>query len=70
MLHKIDEIVEQDRCLIDEEDETKWLGIDVSKCNRYFIMSKVSKAGNEVNYLDPVFHLFEGSFQNKIPPFE
>lgn len=49
VIHRIgDTTLEDDRVIYEDKDESVWLSLDVSKCKNYFVLSKVSKAGNTV----------------------
>ena len=50
VIHKVgDSTLEEDRVIYEETDESVWLSLDVSNCKNFFLLIKVSKAGNSVN---------------------
>lgn len=53
VLHVLGDVAnEQDVTLYEEFDESVWLSLEVSKCRRYFLLIKVSKAGSEMFVAD------------------
>ncbi len=51
IIHKIGDVtLEEDRIIYEDNDESVWLSLDVSKCKNFFVLTKVSKAGNIVIY--------------------
>jgi protease II len=53
VMHKVGDVtLEEDRVVYEELDEAVWLNLEVSKCKQFFVLFKISKAGNQLYVAD------------------